>query len=131
MLHRGDFLFVEHRDEPKILHIVANGTPEWISERFAATGSGDLFAHALLQKYARHPLSCAHAKLPAYKVMEEAIEVGAYGLGPPIDIWEVGPKGITQASEPEITGLKDAARLLREREVEMLTSSNKNSLPKK
>lgn len=52
--------------------------------------------------------------------MEEAIEVGAYGLGPPIDIWEVGPSGVAQANEQEITALKDTAHLLREREVEML-----------
>ena len=67
----------------------------------------------------------------AYKVMEEAIEIGAYGLGPPIDIWEVGPNGVKQASEEEVIALKDTARLLREREVEMLTEPNRSSRSKK
>ena len=130
-LHPGDFLFVEHHNEPRILHIVANGTPEWVSDRFAATGSGDLFAHALLQKYTGCNLTSERAKLLAYKVMEEAIEIGAYGLGPPIDIWEVGPNGVKQASEEEVIALKDTARLLREREVEMLTEPNRSSRSKK
>lgn len=56
-LHPGDFLFVEHHDKPRLLHILAYGTPEWIDVQFAATGNGDLFAHALLQKYAGHTLS--------------------------------------------------------------------------
>lgn len=123
-LHPGDFLFVECRDKPRILHILQNGTPEWIEGRFAATGNGDLFAHALLQKYAGVKLIRKHAKLLAYKVIEEAIQVGAYGLGPPIDIWTVTPDGVEQVTNQEIAALEDAAHLLRDREVEMLTSDS-------
>ncbi len=119
-LHPGDFLFVEYRDRPRILHISPHGTPEWIEGRVKATGSGDMFAHALLQKYAGVPLSCERAKLLACKVIEEAIEVGGYGLGPPIDIWEVKSTGVKQATEQEIAALEDTAHLLRAREVEML-----------
>ncbi len=122
-LHPGDFLFVEYSEKARILHISANGTPEWIIDgRVKATGSGDLFAHALLQKYAGASLNCERAKLLAYKVIEEAIEVGGYGLGPPIDLWEVKSTGVKQVSEQEIAALEDAAHLLRGREVEMLTT---------
>jgi hypothetical protein len=61
-----------------------------------------------------------HAKLLAYKVIEEAIQVGSYGPGGPVDIWEVGPEGVQHASDGEIEALNDAASLLREREVAML-----------
>lgn len=120
-LHPGDFLFVEHHDKPRILHVLVNGTCEWIDGRFAATGNGASFAHALLQKYAGAVLARDHAKLLAYKVIEEAIQVGAYGLGPPIDIWEVCSGGVKQAKEEEIIALADTAHLLRDREVQMLT----------
>jgi hypothetical protein len=60
------------------------------------------------------------AKLLAYKVIREAIEVGAYGLGHPIDIWEISKAGAKQAPREEVLGLEDAARALREREVELL-----------
>lgn len=128
-LHLGDFLFVEYRDKPRILHISVNGTPEWVDGRVKATGSGDLFAHALLQKYAGISLSCEHAKLLAYKVIEEAMEVGSYGLGPPIDVWEVNPKGVKQFAEQEIAALEDAAHLLRSREVELLTGRIPSAIP--
>jgi 20S proteasome alpha/beta subunit len=122
-LHPGDFLFVEYRDSPKILHIMTHGTPEWIEDgRFAVTGNGDQFAHALLAKYAGRPLTCGRAKLLAYKVVEEAIQVGAYGLGAPIDVWEVSHSGVAHASPEEVAALEDAAKALREREVELLDS---------
>jgi proteasome beta subunit len=119
-LHPGDFLFVEHRDRPRILHVTSIGTCDWIDGRFAATGNGDMFAHALLQKYAGKTLGREHAKLLAYKVVEEAIQVGAYGLGPPVDIWEVSSTGTRQVPSDEIAALEDAARLLRGNEVAML-----------
>jgi hypothetical protein len=119
-LHPADFLFVEHTDMPCILHVSIIGTSEWIEGRFAATGNGELFAHALLQKYAGRVLTRDCAKLLAYKVIEEAIQVGAYGLGHPIDIWEVCASGKARAGESEVSALHDSARLLREREVAML-----------
>lgn len=119
-LHQGDFLFVEHRGAPRVLHILPNGTPEWIDGRIAATGSGDMFAHALLQKYADVPLDCDVAALVAYKVIEEVIEVGSYGLGPPIDVWVLSARGVRQYDEGDIAALEDLARLLRDREIELL-----------
>lgn len=119
-LHQGDFLFVEHHDTPRILHILANGTPEWI-DGFAATGNGNLFAHALLNKYSGHlPLDSDITKLICFKTISEAIDVGAYGLGNPIDMWEASSTGVSQISEEQMASILDTSRLLREREVALL-----------
>ena len=69
------------------------------------------------------PLPLEQAKFLAYKVIEEAIQVGAYGLGPPIDIWWASKDGVKRATDEEVRALEDAARLLREREVEMLAGN--------
>jgi len=122
-LHPAHFLFAEYRDEPRILSIRTAGTAEWIEERFAATGVRDVFAYALLQKYQGAKFNCDRARLLTYKVIEEAIQVGAYGLGRPIDIWEMRSNGVRQLKEKEILALEDSVHLIRDREIEMLTGS--------
>ncbi len=119
-LHPGDFVFVEYRTKPRVLHVTANGTPEWVDGRFTASGSGELFAHALLAKYSAVPLTCEQAKVLTFKVIEEAIQVGAYGLGLPIDIWQIGANGIERSEEAELAALEDTAEGVRQREVELL-----------
>lgn len=64
--------------------MLLNGTPEWFKGIPAATGSGAVLAHALLGKYAGVQLVCERGELLTYKVIEEAIQVGAFRLGPPI-----------------------------------------------
>ncbi len=118
-LHPGDFVFVECRHQPRILHITSYGTPEWIDRPFA-TGSGAKFAYALLQKYHGRDLTLQQGSLLAFKVIEEAIEVGAYGLGPPIEIWHVVKNGVTQLSEEKIAAIKDAVGQMRDAEVALL-----------
>jgi len=122
-LHPGDFLFAEHREgKTRVLHILANGTPEWVDGHHAASGGGEHFAQALMCKYNGIVLPCDRAKLLVYKVIEEAIQVGAYGLGPPIDVWHIDKDGVKQAGEAELAGLEDAVKGLREREVEVLAA---------
>ena len=121
-LHPGDFVFAEYAGAPEILHVLTNGISEWIHGRPFASGSGDQFAYALLQKYQDQlaRIEVAKATLLAYKVMEEAIAVGAYGLGPPIHMWEMTSGGITKLDEAQIASLEDASRTLREAEVQLL-----------
>lgn len=128
-LHPGDFLFAEYRppSPPRILHIMSNGTPEWVGASFAATGNGAVFAHALLVKYSAGKIPCDKAKLLAYKVIEEAIEVGGYGLGPPIAIWEITAGGVKQSTAEDIAALEDAAHVLREQEVSLLLEPQSSS----
>lgn len=117
-LHPGDFIFTEYRSSPRILHITANGTPEWIGVPFAS-GLGAPFAHALLQRYQGVTFEVSKAALLAFKVIEEAIEVGAYGLGPPIDVWQITQQGVKNYSEAELAALVDASRTLREAEIQI------------
>jgi proteasome beta subunit len=118
-LHPGDFVFVEHRDKPRILHITSYGTPEWIDRPFAL-GSGAMFAYALLQKYRAVPLTLEQATLLAFKVIEEAIEVGAYGLGPPIEIWHVLQNSLERLDEAKLAAVKDTTSQIRDREIQLL-----------
>lgn len=115
-LHPSDFMFIEWQENPKILHLLSNGTSEWIHKPFA-TGSGALFAYALLQKYQGYNYNLQKAALLAYKVLEESIEVGSWGLGYPIDIWQISKEGIKNLNDDEIAALEDASRTLREAEV--------------
>lgn len=119
-LHPADFIFAEFAEEALILHITVDGVPEWVNEAPFATGSGDLFAYALLRKYQGKSLNLNRASVLAYKVMEEAIAVDAYGLGPPIDVWQISRDGVTNLSEAQIAELAEAARTLREAEVQLL-----------
>jgi proteasome beta subunit len=119
-LHPADFIFAEFSQEPLILHISVDGVPEWVQQAPFATGSGDLFAYALLRKYQGKSLNLKRASVLAYKVMEEAIAVDAYGLGPPIDLWQVSQTAATNLAEAEISGLAEAARTLRDAEVQLL-----------
>lgn len=123
-LHPADFVFAEFDGAPRILHITVDGVPEWIQEAPFALGSGDLFAYALLRKYQGRSLSLDRAAILAYKVMEEAIAVDAYGLGPPIDVWQVGSGEVRCLPEEEIIRLSRAAAALREAEVRLLLESD-------
>jgi len=118
-LHPADFVFVEHISQPRILHVTHSGTPEWwIDDRPFATGNGDGFAYALLQKYQGRPMELDQASVLAVKVIQEVIEVGAYGLGPPIALWKVTQNGIKAHSDSEIAALEDVAKSVREVEID-------------
>jgi proteasome beta subunit len=119
-LHPGDFVFAECLQSPAVLHVLVNGTPEWITNRPFASGSGEMFAYALLQKYQGLDLNMEEGALLAYKVLEEAIAVGAYGLGPPIDVWKISNSGVKQLNGSEKAALEDASRTLRQYEITLL-----------
>jgi len=117
-LHQGDFMFVEWQSSPKILHLLSNGTTEWINKPFAC-GSGALFAYALLQKYQDYKYDVKKASLLAYKVLEESIETGSLGLGYPIDIWNITKDGTKNLSEEDLSALQDTSQSLRETEIKL------------
>lgn len=129
-LHPGDFVFVEFRDTPKILHILSNGTAEWINKPFAS-GSGALFSYALLQKYQSYVYDIQKACLLAFKVIEESIEVGSWGLGFPIDIWYIKKEGIKNLNNDEVAALADASRILREAEIHSFLGEEKEQNAKR
>jgi proteasome beta subunit len=123
-LHPGDFVFIEFASTARILHISVNGTPEWIDKPFAS-GVGAPFAYALLQRYQGVPMDVSLASLLAVKVLEEAIEVGSYGLGPPLYVWQVIGNGTKKLGEEEIAALQDASKTLRAAEVELFNKSGR------
>jgi 20S proteasome alpha/beta subunit len=119
-LHPGDFIFAEfNQGQPRMLHITSSGTPEWISSMFA-TGNGANFAYALMQKYQNIPLSLESASLLAFKVIDETIQVGAYGLDYPIDIWLIREEGLARLEEKELLLLAEATDTLRKKEIRLL-----------
>lgn len=119
-LHPGDFIFAEYGTAgARMLHIAANGTPEWF-EGFFASGNGANFAYALLQKYQQAALDLEHAALLAYRVIDETIQVGAFGLDYPIDIWLLGAAGVHRLEAADFEQLAHASERLREQEIRLL-----------
>lgn len=54
----------------------------------------------------------------AYRVIRDAIDVGAFGLGEPIDIWIMDGQSIRQMSPDEMLALRDAYSTWMEAELE-------------
>jgi len=98
--------------------LLSNGTTEWINKPFAC-GLGIPFAYALLQKYQGYEYDLQKATLLAYKVLEESVETGSWGLGYPIDIWHINNDGIKNLSEEELAALQDTSQGLREAEIKL------------
>jgi proteasome beta subunit len=119
-LHLADFIFAEFAKKPELLHINIFGSPEWMIDRPFVAGNGDLFAYALLSKYQKQRLKLKQASLLAYKVIDEAIAVGAYGLGGPIDLWQISAAGMKNLGEAELKTLAGQANRLRKLEIDLL-----------
>ena len=116
-LHQGDFVFAECTEmATHVLHMSHNGTSEWVEHRPLASGSGNLFAYALLGKYDLTKVSLEMAKVLAVKVIQEAIDVGAYGLGPPVEMYQLVPGEARAVQATELARLSDTARTIRELE---------------
>jgi proteasome beta subunit len=119
-LHLADFIFAEYTKKPELLHINVFGSPEWMADRPFVAGNGDLFAYALLSKYQKQRLKLHQASLLAYKVIDEAIAVGAYGLGGPIDLWQISATGLKNFTAAELKTLAGQAQRLRKLEIDLL-----------
>ena len=86
---------------------------------YGCSGSGDVFAHTLLKNYSVKDLDVEKGKIVAYRVIKEAIEIGAYGLGEPIDIWTITEKGCKRLTKEELMALDDAYNSWKEIEREI------------
>lgn len=97
---------LENKENKKIWRIGADGSDEFLEEvGYGCIGGGDIFAYTLLRNYEVKELDVEKGKLIVYRVIKEAIKVGAYGLGEPIDIWTITTNGINQLSDSEIMAL--------------------------
>jgi 20S proteasome alpha/beta subunit len=105
----------------KIWHILPDGGEESLEELgYGCTGIGDTFAHAFIKDYYTPDLSIEKGKILTYRIIKDAIEIGAYGLGEPIDIWTMkivnGNLEICNLTNNEILALNDTYLLWKDLE---------------
>jgi 20S proteasome alpha/beta subunit len=105
----------------RIWHILPDGGEEFLEELgYGCAGIGDTFAHAFIKDYYSPNLSVEKGKVLAYRVVKDAIEIGAFGLGEPIDIWTIkmvdGKPEIRDLTSDEILALNDTYLLWKELE---------------
>lgn len=114
------FAFV-HDGKPYLLQVDRNGVDTLIEHiAFLSIGSGDIFAFADLRRRWPQPRDVARARVVAYRVIRDAIEVAAFGLGMPIDIWTLGVDGRIENLESDaLTGVKDTCELWCQLEAEL------------
>ncbi|MCC6952762.1 MAG: hypothetical protein IT290_01455, partial [Deltaproteobacteria bacterium] len=107
-LHRADFLFAEWSNGvPYSLHLNTFGSPQWFSDRPFFVGPGDVFAGWLHQKYKGATLTTKSGVSLGYRIVEEAIDTGWYGLGGSPDVWQITDAGVKQLAESDARSMKD------------------------
>lgn len=120
--YSASFTFVEHRENiTYLLNIRENGISVMLENVPFATGIGEQFAYALIQKYQDllpDKIDGKRAAVLAYKIISETIETITIGVGPPIDIWTLPP--IKNLSREEITAVEETYLMLKKAEIEML-----------
>jgi len=105
----ADLIIVEYQNGPRIWHINPDCMDEFLEDfGYGVSGSGDIFAHTLLKNHKIKNLSVEQGCLIAYRVLRDAIDIGAFGLGEPIDIWIINKTGVKQKSQPEMLALRDS-----------------------
>jgi len=121
----ADVLFGDYKGQiPRILHIDRDCNDEWLHEfGYAATGIGDAFAYTILQNYEPRYISVDAGKVLAFRVIGDAIKIGAFGLGEPIDIWSItaDDKEVVKSgcvNTTEMAAIRDTCAAWRQAEVE-------------
>ncbi len=126
----ADVLLCKFSNNQKtIWHISPDCSDERLDEiGYGCSGIGAIFAHTLLKNYSVKELDVEKGKLVAYRVIKEAIEIGAYGLGEPIDIWTITNNNIERISQKELMGINDTYNSWKEVERKVFKSiySEKN-----
>lgn len=126
----ADVLFCGYSDNAQILHISKDAQDEELQEfGYAASGIGDTFAYTLLRGKDIKNMSCEEGKVLAYRVIHEAVEVGAFGLGEPIDIWVIRKTKkedkesieLHRLLEEEMDAIRDTYFALKEAEAEIFS----------
>jgi proteasome beta subunit len=115
-----DLLLAEYRGgNSRILHVTRDGITEFLEEiGIGASGIGDTFAYTILKGFNVRQLTVDAGKVLAYRVIRDAIDVGAFGLGEPIDIWVITEQGAKQMSPEEMAAIRDTHKLWMEADAE-------------
>lgn len=110
--------------EPWILEINRNGIAEQHEHRgFHAIGSGEVFARfacAFMYEKEVRNLGLFPAQALAYRTIATAIDVAAWGLGGPIQMWVVDSKDVCRMDERQLQAVRDAVELWKKNERESL-----------
>ena len=127
----NSFIFVGYaQDGPLILEIHPDLTDtDHVNIGYAATGSGDIFPYialAGLKHFNVRERTLEEAKLITYRIVQDAINVAAYGIGPPIQMIEIplgadGPGDARKLDGDELRILDEKVLEWKEAESEVLT----------
>jgi len=122
----ADLIVADFKESPQILHVNIDCDDERMDEfGFGATGIGHDFAHTLLKGYSIKELSLLAGTALAYRVLDRTITVGAYGLGYPIDLWNIkkdkdsNKTTVHHFIHAEVDGVADAVRLWQSAEFDL------------
>ncbi|MDE1825752.1 MAG: hypothetical protein KGH77_01940 [Candidatus Micrarchaeota archaeon] len=121
--------------EQRIWHRGKDGNDEYLDGiGYGCTGGGDVFGYTMLKGIGVGRFGIEGGKLIAYKVIRNAIEVGAYGLGNPIDMWSMDEKGmIRRESKQDLEVIHAAYLRMSEEEaklIKQLSSVMRNKVKK-
>lgn len=116
-LHRAEFIFVECTPLPVILHMTLTGTPQWITARPFIIGNGDAFAGAFLRRYLGISLNLRLASVLSYRLLDDAIEAGTFGLKGPIDLWQIRPNTISQLQDDDLHEIRNTVETIKQHEL--------------
>jgi 20S proteasome alpha/beta subunit len=108
----------------RILEIPCTGADHQFHDRYAAIGTGEIFAKFAMASVAHIDplqLNLEHAKMVAYRAIADSIDVAAVFLGPPIQMYVVTGEGACRLSREEIdAGLADSVDTWKARQFEAL-----------
>lgn len=113
--------------EACLLEVSRNGGDEQHEQRgFCALGSGGPFAHfacASMQHHAVRELGMQAAQVLAYRTIETAIEVAAFGLGGSVQMWIIDSSGARKVEGAELRVIKHTANTWKKLETEFLAQA--------
>lgn len=120
---------LEHK--PFVLEFDKNATDTIFDDNlgsFNAIGSGKAFAQALFRPFLYKERDLEKAKVLAYKIIDDSINIAAFGLAAPVRISIVTLDGqISELSSPELESLAQTVQIWRELEIECLGKALSNS----
>jgi 20S proteasome alpha/beta subunit len=88
---------------PNILVIPETGSNHYFAAPYAAVGSGTIFANVAMANFAHLDpinLNMEAAKVVMYRALDDMIKVAAFGLGPPISMYEITISGAVEIADP-------------------------------
>jgi hypothetical protein len=110
--------------ESWLVEVDRNGGVEQHEQRgFCALGSGGPFAHfacASMQHHAVRELGARGAQVLAYRTIDTAIAVAAFGLGPPVQMWVIDADGARRVEDDELQVISHTADVWKAMEAEAL-----------